>query len=77
MTHEKYTIEFTYAELEALKSWLEKMHYDECSAHDLDVFLREKIQDAEIDANLAKARELNEEASELLRSSLHNELARV
>lgn len=69
MTHEKYIIEFTYAELEAMKSWLEKMHYNERSAHNLDVFLREKIQDAEIDANLAKARELNQEAKELLSSS--------
>jgi hypothetical protein len=70
MTHEKYTIDFSFSELEILKVWLKEMHYNERSAHDLDVFLREKIQDAEIDANLSKARELNQEAKELLSSSL-------
>lgn len=66
MTDKKYTIELEFSEVEILKVWLKEMHYDERSAHNLDVFLSEKIQDAETEANLARARELNEEARLLL-----------
>lgn len=63
----KYTIELEFAEIEILKVWLKEMHYDERAAHMLSEFLKEKIQDAETEANLAKARELNEEARELIK----------
>lgn len=66
----KYTIELEFAEIEILKVWLKDMHHDEFSAHYLSEFLKEKIQDAETEANLARSRELNEEARVLLKEVL-------
>lgn len=70
MTDAKYTIELEFSEVEILKVWLKEMHFNERSAHNLDVFLSEKIQDAETEANLVRARELNEEARLLLKEVL-------
>lgn len=66
MTDKKYIIELEFSEVEMLKNWLEKMHHDERAAHALSEFLKERITDAETDANLARSRELNEEARLLL-----------
>lgn len=62
----KYTIEIEFSELEMLKYCVENMHHDERAAHALSEYLKEKIQDAETEANLARSRELNEEARLLL-----------
>lgn len=65
----KYTIELDASELESLKYCLENMHSDERAAHALSEFLKEKIQEAETDANLERSRELNEEARKLLQEN--------
>lgn len=65
----KYTFELEASELESLKIWLENMHVSELAAHYLDALLKEKIQDAETEANLARSRELNEEARVLLKQA--------
>lgn len=62
----KYTIELEFSELEMLKYCVENMHHDERAAHALSEYLKEKIQDAETEANLERSRELNEEARLLL-----------
>lgn len=66
MTDAKYTIELEFSELEMLKYCVENMHHDERAAHALSEFLKERIMDAETEANLVRARELNEEARLLL-----------
>lgn len=62
----KYTIELEASEFDILKYCVKNMHHDERAAHALSEFLKERIADAETEANLARARELNEEARLLL-----------
>lgn len=62
----KYTFELEVSELEMLKYCVKNMHHDERAAHALSEFLKEIIMDAETEASLVRARELNEEARQLL-----------
>ncbi len=58
----KYTIELEASEFDILKYCVKNMHHDERAAHALSEFLKERIMDAETEANLARSRELNEKA---------------